>query len=41
LELVALGARVSAALFDLNVLDFLKPVIGTVALICETVKVII
>ncbi|KAJ7722198.1 hypothetical protein B0H16DRAFT_1600939 [Mycena metata] len=40
LELVALGARVSAALFDLNVLDFLKPVIGTVALICETVKTV-
>jgi hypothetical protein len=39
LELVSLSTRVAGAICDVPVLNFLKPVVGIAALICDTAKV--
>jgi hypothetical protein len=39
LELVSLSTRVAGAICDVPVLNFLKPMVGIAALICDTAKV--
>jgi hypothetical protein len=38
LELISLSTRVAGAICDVPVLNFLKPMVGIAALICDTAK---